>query len=347
MTSSGRTAVALAVGLAMTTGCSDDHSGLPSPSGVTNLVISGPASIPPRATRQFAALLRDSDGSSRDVTGQAVWRSSDDAIVSVSTAGLATGLAPGEVALTAAFDGRTAVRAGIMVLPDGTFRLMGVVRDEGFPVGGARIAVEGGSTAAVTATAHEGTGQYHVYGVAGTVRVTAAKDGFEPATKILLVNSHQNLDFDLASVGPRQSVDGAWQLTITAADACIALPQDVRMRKYTAILTQSGASIAGTLEGADFFADSGGRLNQFSGVAQPDGVRFRFAPPFDYIFYLPPVFEVLRSSPPTYFAIIGDVVATPTGDGYAGALDGSLQIWSGFMRSTTCLARNHGFVLSR
>jgi hypothetical protein len=70
MTSSGRTAVALAVGLAMTTGCSDDHSGLPSPSGVTNLVISGPASIPPRATRQFAALLRDSDGSRRDRPGR-------------------------------------------------------------------------------------------------------------------------------------------------------------------------------------------------------------------------------------------------------------------------------------
>jgi hypothetical protein len=55
-------------------------------------------------TKQFRATADYSDGSKKDVTSSATWTTDDAAIVSVN-AGLATGLAPGTVNVTASFSG--------------------------------------------------------------------------------------------------------------------------------------------------------------------------------------------------------------------------------------------------
>lgn len=59
------------------------------------------------ATLQLAATAGMTDGSTQDVTATATWTSSDDAIVTVSAAGLATAVAEGEATVTAAFSGQS------------------------------------------------------------------------------------------------------------------------------------------------------------------------------------------------------------------------------------------------
>ncbi len=59
-------------------------------------------------TEQFTATGTFSDESTLNLTNQADWSSSNTAIVTISTSGLATGVAPGQSTITAAVDGITA-----------------------------------------------------------------------------------------------------------------------------------------------------------------------------------------------------------------------------------------------
>ncbi len=59
------------------------------------------ASLPVGATKQFAAQGINSDGSTRDLGGNVTWRSSNPAVATISTTGLATAVAPGTAAITA------------------------------------------------------------------------------------------------------------------------------------------------------------------------------------------------------------------------------------------------------
>ena len=120
------------------------------------------------------------------------------------------------------------------------------------------------------------------------------------------------------------------------------------MRTYTAILVQRGATLDGTLEGAEFYVESYGTLNRFSGLVQPDRVTFRLSPPFDYIFYLPDVLERLTTPTSTYLAIVGDAVTTESNGRRSGALNGVIETMDGsFRRLVSCRSRNHQFVLTR
>lgn len=67
-----------------------------------------PSAIEVNETYQLSASAQYSDGSSSDVTTQAVWSSSDNSILSVSTTGLVSSVAPGVATITASFDGQSA-----------------------------------------------------------------------------------------------------------------------------------------------------------------------------------------------------------------------------------------------
>jgi hypothetical protein len=115
------------------------------PAALTTFLITGPAAVAPEGTEQFRAMARYSDGTTRDVTTEASWQSSEATVLSISPAGLATGKMRGEATLTALFESRAAVKGGVMVLPPGTYRVSGVIRDSGHPVSGVRVEVVAGS----------------------------------------------------------------------------------------------------------------------------------------------------------------------------------------------------------
>jgi hypothetical protein len=316
------------------------------PVTLANLEITGPATVAPEGTEQFSAMARYSDATTRDVTNQASWLSSDVSVLSISPTGLATGLGRGEASITARFEGRSSVKGGVMVIPQGTYRVSGAVRDAGLPVFGARVEVAGGPAQGLGVTAN---GDYRLYGVAGDVELRATREGYRANTKRLRITSHQVVDFDLELSAPRKVIAGRYTLTIAAADECrAALPEEARGRTYTAVLTQTGPSLRGTLEGAEFFVESSGTLNRFSGTVQPNQVTFRLSPPFDYIFYLPDVLERLPTPASTYLAIVGDVVTTESSGRRSGALSGVIETMdANFRRLVSCRSRNHQFVLSR
>lgn len=143
----------LALALAGLLGACDDAPTRPSGGGVnpdvpvttTRLEIAGPDAVAPGESAQFAATAYQSDGSTRNVTNEAQWRSGNPSVLSISANGLATGRERGEAPITAAFAGRTANKSNVFVLPAGTYRLAGAVRDAGVLVSGARVEVTAGT----------------------------------------------------------------------------------------------------------------------------------------------------------------------------------------------------------
>ncbi len=104
------------------------------------LEITGPASVPPDRTGNFNAFVHRSDGTTRDVTAEAQWLTRDQDILTVSPGGQATGRQRRETQINASIPGLQSTKT-VFVLPDGTFKLSGVVRTAGVPVGAARVEV--------------------------------------------------------------------------------------------------------------------------------------------------------------------------------------------------------------
>jgi hypothetical protein len=98
------------------TGCGSGPSG---PDGVTPppvttptatltaVRVEGSASVEEGATAQLRALAAYSDGSTRDVSGQATWSSSRPAVANVSGTGLVTAVAAGTADVAATYQGQT------------------------------------------------------------------------------------------------------------------------------------------------------------------------------------------------------------------------------------------------
>ena len=101
---------------------------------------------------QLAAVATLTDGTSRDVSAEAAWRSFNTTIATVSATGLLTALQLGRTGISAQHSGRTST-AEVLVLPSGTYILRGTVAEPGpVPVGEARIEVIDGPHAGRSAT---------------------------------------------------------------------------------------------------------------------------------------------------------------------------------------------------
>jgi hypothetical protein len=318
----------------------------PDPSVMTHLTIDGPSSVPPGGTVQFTATAHYQGGSSRDVTREATWRSSDPSVLAVAPGGLATGIERGETSMTVAFENRTAVRLDMIVLPAGTYRLLGLVTDSGLPVPAATVRVTRGEGSGLTAaTAFDG--RFRLYGIGTDVEVRVTKEGYLEAIHEVRASSHfAQMQFTLTLSGPRQEVGGTYTLTITAAGSCSTLPREAHTRTYTATLVQKGGSIEGTLGGSHFLQSGSVDTNRFSGAVGPDEVRFRFSPGNSS--YWPDFVEILTPDRSAYLTIVGDAVTTETGAVRSGRLSGVIETWdSRFRVAAVCRAADHDFVLSR
>jgi hypothetical protein len=374
----------LAVGAALVASC---HKAPTSPSvtspgptslsagpSVTRVDISVPESVPPGQSAQFTAMVSFSDGSTRNITDEAVWVSGDPSVLSISKSGFAMAHRTGEVYVRAAVGTIESGQKGVLVLPVGTYKVGGYVEDGEVPVPEARVEVVAGPAAglfAVTRPFPSG-GSYTLLGVGGDAQFRVTKDGYHPLVRTILVKSHQQINFDLTPLVPRTNLSATYTLTISAAAHCrSALPEETRTQKYTAVLTQDVARLTATLAGANFVADDSRTYNSFDGAVEPTRMWFQLR---GADFYaedpignsLPgttfsDVFVQLTSS--TFLVVGGLATAVISPSGLSGTLDGVIETvqWVGagqprggtpqlpkdWQRLASCRAANHEFVMSR
>jgi hypothetical protein len=194
---------------------------LPVPSPVLSLELSGPGTVHVGQPAQFTVTGRQPDGTTRNVTRDVTWRF-DTELLSMSTPGLLAGKSKGQGAIGVSFARLSATIGEVVVVPEGTFRLSGTVRDSGVLVDAiVRVESQALGQAEVAATG----GQYVVFGVSGETTVTAIKDGYEQVKVTQLVSAHHTVDLDLALSQPRRDISGRYTLAITTGAPCIGPSQ--------------------------------------------------------------------------------------------------------------------------
>ena len=314
----------------------------------------------PNTAARFTAQAQMSDGATRDVTAEAVW-TTNSVILAVSGPGLVTGGPyPGQVMLSASFAGQSSTKE-VIVVPDGTYRLSGIVSDPLTPSGPIPMAevdvIDSTGKRVIGYTGDDG--RYALFGLAGEVGVRITKSGYLPHIEHVVVDDHRTLNVDLAIVVPLPTLAGTYTLTIAAADVCnTALPGDALSRRYSATVTQVGPSVTMALTGATFVtvASYGLIVSQsitLTGLATPTEVRFSLGALGCFGYYYgcgPTIFEQL--APSRFFMPSGRLVFQITPAAIAGKLDGFVEVHTGsspgqFNREASCRSDRHQVVLTR
>lgn len=329
----------------------------PPPPGVfdVRLEVVGPRSVAPGGTAQFNAIMHRSDNTTQNVTTTAVWRSSRPNLATVAANGVATGVAVGDVFLTANVNNRGSSRE-VIVTPDGTFRMIGrVVESENSatPIGEAQVEMVG--VPQVSATT-DFDGRYRLYGVSANPQIRISKNGYVARVENLTVTDHHTQNFALSWAGPRPDVSGTYMLTITLADRCRSnYPEETFSRSYTAVVVQNGPALTVTLAGATFAVDRNNRGNRFGGRVEPGQVVFILS---FYDYYYGTYADLVEEINPTLYYIVSGsaTVANASPNRLSGVVNGAIMTVATDPRANPtrlpvptrhCSATDHQFVLSR
>ena len=319
-------------------GCGDDPVSRlpprPSTPFITSVDITGPDTIAPGQSAQYTATVRFSDGTRKSAVAAATaglqWSTNNSSVLRVDASGVATAQQRlSETTLRLRMPKPTGARGSfiestreIVVVPSGTFRIVGVVNDEtpSAPLAGARVEVAAESLVALT----DFSGQYRLYGVPPDAEIRVTRDGYEAAVQQLQLTSHARRDFHLKLAAPRIVLNGPYRLEIEAS-GCVGLPADLRRRQYNAVLTQNGPIVEVVLTNPLFRPNGSGRGDRFTGRVGPTAAAFTLEPFFvDYYYYFgstyPSVAEQLSNG--TYFVVQGSVVAAGSAAGVSGPLTG-------------------------
>ena len=317
----------------------------PGPVTLLRIDITGPASVPPNDTAQFTSRAFYSDGSQRDVTTEASWRAGQTSILTIAANGVATGQAVGETWISASFGGRGATRTDIIVVPTGTYRVMGNVTDAGVMVPDADIRVMSGPSQGLSTKTLFGS--YRLYGVTGDSEIRVTKAGYEETRRRLVVSKHERVDFALTLSNPRDDVAGTYTLKVTAADECRSmLPAEAMSRTYQAVITQNGPRLQVKLQGATFYRSGNVVSDHFLGTVEAARVTFQIYEGYSYYNYNPDILEQLQES---LFTFGGTAVTTASGGGSrSGLLTGQFAIYDTRLRfQVGCTSTGHRFELTR
>ena len=275
--------------------CGDPETRIPttpSPPGVTAIEISGPATLAPGHTAQLVAVMTLADGTTKTSSPgtPAAWSTSNSAILQVNSAGLLTAtLQRGEARVTVRVGSGASTRQAsrdIVVLPDGSYRLVGVVRDAenpAFPLAGVTVEATPGSVSATT----NSEGGYRLYGVPAEAVIRVSKSGYVTVAQPVQLSAHGTQNFELGQDGSRAVLDGNYTLTLDMVAGCTrggSLSADLRRRVYEATVTQSGPLVEVVLTEPCFRTNRTNRGNRFSGYADSAGVRFNLEP-YDSYYY--------------------------------------------------------------
>ena len=189
--------------------CGDSPTS-PSPQrALVRLEITGPEAVEPGQTLQLGARGVLSDGSTIDVTRQIRWEVAPNKPFAISDTGLVTaGQRLGEAQVIATYLGSPAAEAGaaravrdLFVLPAGTYRFAGLIRNEGIPLDGAVIILKSGGQVEAAGTS---SGAFAFYGISGDVEMQIESDGYLPDVRRTSVSSHRAETFDVALTPERR-----------------------------------------------------------------------------------------------------------------------------------------------
>jgi len=315
--------------------CDDPVSVLPttpSSPAVASIELNGPSSIAPGQSVQLIATIRLADGTMKSpaATTQLVWLSSNNAVVRVTSTGVATGGQQlGDARITVLYGSGASQRQAvkeIIVAPNGTFRLVGVVSEADFPsvpVIGARVTVTPGSLTTLTGF----DGRYQLYGVQADSVVTITKTGYTTVSQGIQLTTDATRNFSLALAGARLAIAGRYTLTIDLAGTCSSgqpLSQSLRRRTYDADITQKGPDVDVVLTEPRFRINEAGQGNRFTGRATTEVTFFLYS--YDYYYgYYPSVVERLADG--TILVPGGTVTTTGSAAGLSGNMEGSIFLW--------------------
>jgi hypothetical protein len=313
--------ISFVISAALVSGACGKSPIAPSPA-IPKLTLTGPSTIAPGASARYQVTATYPDGKTIDVSSQVIWLSSNPHVVEVRVDGLAIGLARGEVMLSAIYDGTNSPAAKVFVLESGTFKLSGRVtdRDAGQPVIGATLDIDQGIGAGLRATT-DATGGYAVYGVAGDVRVGVSNPGFVSWSEVLTVSTAVARDIALTPQATSSDLTGLWDLTI-AGPACTALPEPLRVRRFTAVISQTGSSAYVAVSGPTLTIADPLKGRVFGDVLSVPIPSW----PGDVISF--PEYALLESIQPAHLGFRGTISATLEGDMFQGSLDGAMDYYA-------------------
>ncbi len=197
------------------------------PSSFVRLELDLPSQIAPGESRPLVARAIRADGLTRLVTTQATWTQKTGAetasLTLTATGPTATGIRPGRFLVSASLGGLTA-EGEVLVLPPGTFRLIGQVSYQGAPLPDATVSVIAGAGEGLTGRS-DAAGKYELYGVAGRVHIRASKDGYFDKADLIDVNAHSSLAFEMKQVEPTENYTGVYTLIITSVQCTPGFPE--------------------------------------------------------------------------------------------------------------------------
>ena len=231
---------AFIVGLAS---CGGDSPSGPSSnsSPLTGLTINGPAQIAPGETATFTATGRFADGSTQDITTRVTWFGNNAALRLVAP-GRFEGLQPGEALVGAALSRVNAQPQRVLILPPGTFKLSGTVRDESGVVEGVAVEARSGGTSKTATTPQDG--KFAFYGVGGEVELLASARGYNQSDTTFTVSEHTVRDISLTTTAIPLDLAGTWTLSLSAASPCSdAWPEAIRHLDEPVAITQQGTRL--------------------------------------------------------------------------------------------------------
>lgn len=310
---------------------------------IATVQIVGPGEVASGHAVQFTASIRQVDGTTKSALGMANlrWVSSNTSMLTVSQSGLVTASASakgGEATITVDLSNQPGVRATreILVQPEGTYRIIGSVREAAtpsVPIAGARVEVVSSSNFAIT----DATGQYRLYGVPPQSTLRVSKAGYDTLDDTLTLTSNITRDFGLASTPKPQPpqplvLNGPYTIAVDFTSACSMSPA-LQHRSYDAVLTTFGSLVDVNLTEPRFKLDASGRGNHFTGQISAGGVTFTLAGysvNYSYYYYYSTVYPELaeRLSDNTILVVDGVATTTGTAAGLSGSLDGSFIHWN-------------------
>ena len=308
--------------------------------------------LAPGASVQLTAKGYLADGTSRDVTREVYWRSGSSRGNASVFLGLVQAHRPGmETLLVHIGSDDTYLEAHkeVLVMSDGTFALRGSLRDasSGRSISGATVSVVG---SAFSTTQSGSDGSYVLWSVPPVADIAASLPGYRSKVqRVALADHNTRLDFALDEETPLARLAGTYRLTLVADSNCTvygtAFPDELRVRTYTADVTQVGNELTVTLSGATFHPAS---WRRFTGRVSPGVATFWLIERY----WLTSDFDgdvVEQPSPRTALIIGGD--ATISTSSLAGGLNGTLEYHDldepASSRWSSCGSPNHQFRMSR
>ena len=309
------------------------------------VAILGPAFVAPGQSSAYTVELRRPDGAPAPI-GSVTWSSSKPLLLRVDPAGIATAaVLHGDAILQAEVrpSGQSRTARGsreILVQPEGTFRIVGTVTENGtsgFALHGARLEArlsDDLSAPIVTYATATTDGRFWLYAVPRDAFIHVWLEGYRSTITRVQLNAHETRNFRLELETPRQVFTGTYTMTVDASSCSQPpLPDHLRQRRYAATVAQDGPFVNALLTEATF-ANVGGRVaSRFFARAQTSGIQLDLPGyhqgDYYYAASTPDVAELLPDG--TVLVLSGRGTLEGTSGEVSGTLGGNMRLYTADM----------------